>query len=181
MITNEQLDALERRYLPADQQKCVVCGASLQFSSSGDRHSPGTRYNCSSDDASPIRSKRPLREKLDHYDRSTWYDRGEACMAVVEVIRAYRATFGILVRWAPYQEFGIPDPAAEETEAPEGPVVIGAVGYRGNDITVYWRRPEGKAPYRREPDNAGAGDRWEDPRDTYGGLTDHEPAEYPAE
>lgn len=117
MITDEQLDALERRYLPADQQRCVVCGASLTFSSSGSDGRAWSKYVCSSDNASPVRSKLPLRERIEHWDRSTWYDRDAADMAVVELVRAYR-------------ELG---------------------------------------PQRREPDNIGAGDRWEDPRDTYGG------------
>jgi hypothetical protein len=42
------------------------------------------------------------------------------------------------LRWAPYQEFGIPDPDAERFEAPTGPITIGATGYRGDDIIVYW-------------------------------------------
>jgi hypothetical protein len=90
MLTTEQLDETERRYLPADQQKCRVCGASLVFSSSGDRFGGGSRYNCSSDDASPLRSTLPLRERLEHWDRSTWYDRGDVNMLVVELVRAYR-------------------------------------------------------------------------------------------
>lgn len=44
------------------------------------------------------------------------------------------------LRWAPYQEFGIPDPAAENLQAPSGPVRIGSVGYRDDDIIVYWER-----------------------------------------
>jgi hypothetical protein len=44
------------------------------------------------------------------------------------------------LRWAPYREFGIPDPAAESFEPPAGPVLIGATGYRGDDIIVYWSR-----------------------------------------
>jgi hypothetical protein len=89
MITSEQLDALERRYLPADQQRCRVCGAPLAFSSSGERGS-GSRYNCSSDDASPVRSRLALSERLDHYERSAWYDRSQADMLVVELVRSYR-------------------------------------------------------------------------------------------
>lgn len=46
------------------------------------------------------------------------------------------------LRWAPYQEFGIPDPAQESEEAPQGPVTIGSVGYRGEDVIVYWQRPQ---------------------------------------
>jgi hypothetical protein len=42
------------------------------------------------------------------------------------------------LRWAPYQEFGIPDPAAETHEPPAVAVTVGATGYRGNDIIVYW-------------------------------------------
>jgi hypothetical protein len=91
MITPEQLESLERRYTPADQQKCRVCGAPLQFSASGERGS-GSRYNCSSDDASPLRSDKPLRERLDHYERSAWYDRGPADMLVIELVAAYRLT-----------------------------------------------------------------------------------------
>lgn len=43
------------------------------------------------------------------------------------------------LRWAPYREFGIPDPALETHEPPDVPVRICATGYRGSDITVYWR------------------------------------------
>jgi hypothetical protein len=89
MITKEQLDALERRYTPAGDQKCVVCGAPLQFSASGPRGFLG-RYNCSSDDASPVRSTRPRHERMAHYDASTWWDSGEASPAVVALVRAYR-------------------------------------------------------------------------------------------
>jgi hypothetical protein len=46
------------------------------------------------------------------------------------------------LRWAPYREFGIPDPGAEEHEAPAGPVVIRSVGYRDGDIIAYWEQPE---------------------------------------
>lgn len=48
------------------------------------------------------------------------------------------AARGRQLRWAPYQEFGIPDPAAELTEAPAGPVIICSAGYRDDDIIVYW-------------------------------------------
>lgn len=89
MITKEQLDALERRYTPAEGQKCVVCGAPLTFSTSGPRGFAG-RYNCSSDDASPVRSTRPLHERLAHYDASTWWDSEQADPLVVALVRAYR-------------------------------------------------------------------------------------------
>jgi hypothetical protein len=89
MITAELLDHLERRYTPADQQKCVVCGAPLTFSSSGEPGG-GSRYNCSSDDASPTRSTKPFRERLEHYLASAWCDRGEANPWVVELVKAYR-------------------------------------------------------------------------------------------
>jgi rRNA maturation protein Nop10 len=92
MIPAEQLDALERRYTPADGQKCVVCGAPLAFSASGE--GGGSRYNCSSDDASPVRSTRPLHERLDHYAGSAWRDRGIADSGVVELVRAYRELAG---------------------------------------------------------------------------------------
>ena len=42
--------------------------------------------------------------------------------------------------WAPYKEFGIPDPAAERLEAPRGPVTIGSVGYQGRKIVIYWEK-----------------------------------------
>jgi hypothetical protein len=42
------------------------------------------------------------------------------------------------LRWAPYREFGIPDPVAETEEPPACPFTVGAHGYRGNDIIVYW-------------------------------------------
>lgn len=88
MISEERLAALERRYTPADQQKCVVCGAPLTFSASGE--GGGTRYNCSSDDASPVRSTKPLHERLDHYAGSAWRDHGIADSGVVELVQAYR-------------------------------------------------------------------------------------------
>jgi hypothetical protein len=88
MITEEQLAALERRYTPADQQKCVVCGVALLTFAASDRF--GSKYVCSSDDASPVRSGKPLHERLDHYAGSTWVDHGIADMLVVELVRAYR-------------------------------------------------------------------------------------------
>ncbi len=92
MITPEVLDQLERRYLPAAEQKCVICGAPLTFSSSGEG---GNRYNCSSAGASPLaatlRSDVPLLKRMEHYRGSAWTDRGEASPHVVELVRAYRA------------------------------------------------------------------------------------------
>jgi hypothetical protein len=90
VITAEQLDYLVRRYTPADDQKCVVCGAPLQFASPAVPRGFLGRYNCSSDDASPVRSTRPLLERLEHYDASTWWDRGEANPVVVALVKAYR-------------------------------------------------------------------------------------------
>lgn len=87
LITAELLDALERRYLPAHEQKCVVCGAVLTFSASGYGGS-GARYNCPV--ASPVGSRMPLRERMEHWDRSTWYDRDTPNMGVVQLVRAYR-------------------------------------------------------------------------------------------
>ena len=87
-ITPEVLGELERRYLPASEQKCVVCGAPLAFSASGERG--GSRYNCSSDEASPVRSPLSFRERILHYERSAWIDRGEASPWVVALVRAYR-------------------------------------------------------------------------------------------
>jgi hypothetical protein len=45
------------------------------------------------------------------------------------------------LHWAPYQEFGIPDPAEEEFCAPSGAITIAATGFRDNDIIIYWERP----------------------------------------
>lgn len=87
-VTPGLLDQLERRYLPASEQKCVVCGAPLAFSASGEHG--GSRYNCSSEEASAFRSDRPLRERLDHYAKSAWLDRGEANQWVVALVRQYR-------------------------------------------------------------------------------------------
>jgi hypothetical protein len=44
--------------------------------------------------------------------------------------------------WAPYQEFGAPDPSEETSRAPAGPVTIGATGYRDDDVIVYWSPAE---------------------------------------
>lgn len=134
MITAEQLGYLERRYTPAEDQKCVVCGAPLAFSFSGERGG-GSRYNCSSDDASPVRSARPLRERLDHYVTSTWFDHNEANPVVVALVKAYREL-------EPRAACPCFDAAAEERLRADA------------------------------ADNTGAGDRWEDPRDTTGGETD---------
>jgi hypothetical protein len=43
------------------------------------------------------------------------------------------------LRWAPYQEFGITDPAEADPEPPDFPFTVGSVGYQGNDVTVYWK------------------------------------------
>ncbi len=51
------------------------------------------------------------------------------------------------VLWAPYQEFGIPDPAQQTLEPPAHPITIGSVGYRGNEIILYWQ----PADYDRDP------------------------------
>lgn len=87
MITAEQLDSLVRRYTPAEDQRCVVCGAPLKFAGSDPG---GSRYNCSSEDASPILSTKPYRERSEHYMASSWYDRNEANPVVVALVAAYR-------------------------------------------------------------------------------------------
>lgn len=43
------------------------------------------------------------------------------------------------LRWAPYREFGVPDPAAETHDPPARPFTVGATGYRGSDVIVYWK------------------------------------------
>jgi hypothetical protein len=74
------------------------------------------------------------------------------------------------VRWAPYRESGIPDPAAESFEPPAGPVIICAIGYRGDDIIVYWRREEeGDQLYTPEQLDAAAA---EIARQMHGGQPD---------
>jgi hypothetical protein len=45
------------------------------------------------------------------------------------------------LRWAPYQEFGIPDPVHETLEPPATSLIVKATGYRGDDIIVYWNAP----------------------------------------
>jgi hypothetical protein len=47
------------------------------------------------------------------------------------------------VRFAPYQEFSVPS-QEESYEAPPGPVVIRAVGYRDDDVVIYWAAPAGQ-------------------------------------
>lgn len=42
------------------------------------------------------------------------------------------------LKWAPYTEFGKPDPDAELEGTPAGSVVVRSVGYRDEDIIVYW-------------------------------------------
>jgi hypothetical protein len=54
------------------------------------------------------------------------------------------------LHWAPYREFGPDDPATETFEVPAGPIAIGAVGYRGDDIIVYWEDPATWAQAVRE-------------------------------
>jgi hypothetical protein len=87
-VTFEQLACLERYYTPASEQRCIVCGAPLECSGSD---GGGSRYNCSSEDASPLRSRRSLRERIDHYGASAWRDRGQADALVVLLVKAYRA------------------------------------------------------------------------------------------
>lgn len=89
MVTAEQLDYLVRRYTPAVDQKCVVCGAPLSFSASGERGG-GSRYNCSSAGAALLKSGPGLHERLDHYAHSAWYDRGQSDPVVVALMKAYR-------------------------------------------------------------------------------------------
>lgn len=64
-------------------------------------------------------------------ETTTLLNHGKAIAEIVPVNRS--------VKWAPYQEFGIPDPANETLEAPAHPVTIGSVGYRGPDIVIYWK------------------------------------------
>jgi hypothetical protein len=45
------------------------------------------------------------------------------------------------IKWAPYQEFGIPDIKLETLEAPPHPVTVKAVGCRGLGVIVYWEKP----------------------------------------
>lgn len=86
-LTDEDLTALERQYTPAQDQKCVVCGAPLTFARSGP---DGSEYTCTSDAASPI--KRPLgdRESMDHYNRSRWRDTGRSDPRVARLVQALR-------------------------------------------------------------------------------------------
>lgn len=86
-ITAEQLAYLERRYTHADDQKCDLCGAPLTYSSNENGRA---RYNCSSDDASPVRSTRPLAERIAHYANSAWFDSRQADAIVLLLVRAYR-------------------------------------------------------------------------------------------
>lgn len=87
-ITPDSLAEMERYYAPAAEQKCRVCGAPLQYS--GSNGMGGSLYNCTSDDASPLRSTLPLLVRLNHYNDSAWVDKGQCNAAIAEVIRAYR-------------------------------------------------------------------------------------------
>jgi hypothetical protein len=87
MLTNDQLRALEERYLPPAEQRCRVCGAPLTFASSGPG---GSKYACSSEAASVIKSPFPALEAAGHWRRSEWRDRNIADMAVVAMVREYR-------------------------------------------------------------------------------------------
>lgn len=89
-MTGEQLRFLEERYLPWSEQKCRVCGAALEFASSGDRHQ-GAEYACSSEAAKREFPGNSLHQKLDHWSASRWYDRNRADPLVVELVREYRA------------------------------------------------------------------------------------------
>ncbi len=60
------------------------------------------------------------------------------CEALNAVVAASEARVLPELRWAPYQEFGTPDPELETHEPPAFPVMVGATGYTGNKITVYW-------------------------------------------
>lgn len=42
--------------------------------------------------------------------------------------------------WAPYKEFGEPDPSLQAHEPPAGPILIMAIGYQDQErkIVVYW-------------------------------------------
>jgi hypothetical protein len=60
--------------------------------------------------------------------------------------------------WAPYQEFGIPDPAAETEEPPSVPFTVGSTGYRGADIIVYWIAGVAAPSPGTPGDNAPAGE-----------------------
>jgi hypothetical protein len=46
------------------------------------------------------------------------------------------------VHWAPYQEFGFPDPALETAEPPAVPVLVKATSYRREQgteqVIIYW-------------------------------------------
>lgn len=159
MITAEQLDYLERRYTHASDQKCIVCGAPLVFSASGERGG-GSRYNCSSAGANLVKRTSSLRERLDHYGASAWYDRGQADVTVVALVKAYREL-------EPRAACPCFDAAVEERLRAD------AAAFRqeaaGLDTAGFTSRTLGALGIT---DDTGGGDRWEDPRDTTGGETD---------
>jgi hypothetical protein len=68
----------------------------------------------------------------DYAEGRTWLNLPDPCQDQSEVC------------WAPYREFGIPDPAEQSYEPPAGPVIICEHGYqRGNGaerIVIYWSR-----------------------------------------
>jgi hypothetical protein len=158
-ITAEQLGYLERRYTLASDQKCVVCGAPLEFSASGERGG-GPRYNCSSAGAALLKSGPGLHERLDHYARSAWYDHNEANPVVVALVKAYREL-------EPRAACPCFDAAVEERLRED------AIAFRqeaaGLDTDGFISRTLDALGIT---DDTGGGDRWEDPRDTTGGETD---------
>lgn len=91
-ITDELLAALEFRY--AEKPVCRVCGALLQV---GD--SRGMKMSCTSDAASPLRSRYQAagvtwQEALRHWEESTQYDPppGDVrVLALVAEVRRLRA------------------------------------------------------------------------------------------
>lgn len=89
-LTDEQLDELERLYTPADQQKCRVCGAGLEFAASTDSL---TKYVCGSPETSILQhglGAPTWKGALEHYSRSEWWDQHRADPRITALVQEVR-------------------------------------------------------------------------------------------
>lgn len=88
-VTDELLAALEFRY--AEPRVCRVCGALLEVA-----NSQGMKMACSSDAASPFKSKHEpagatWKEALQHYQDSAMYDPPDGDKRVLALVAEFRS------------------------------------------------------------------------------------------